>query len=73
MKLEHVLPGLLRSSLVPKITLNQISYGAILINMMIFYTGGALYEKNLQFLAIFNMIALTLGILLRPLPEKDDE
>jgi hypothetical protein len=58
---------------VPKITLNQISYAAILINMMIFYVGFVTYERGMQFLAIFNMIALTVGILFRPPEQKDDE
>jgi hypothetical protein len=58
---------------VPKITLNQISYAAILINMMIFYVGFVTHERGMQFLAIFNMIALTVGILFRPPEQKDDE
>ena len=57
----------------PKITLNQISYVAILINMMILYTGFIVGEQGMQFLAIFNMIALTVGILFRPPEQKDDQ
>jgi len=58
---------------VPRITLNQICYAAILINLCIFYVGGVVEDKNMQLLSIFNMIALALGILLRPLKKKDDE
>tara|TARA_Y100001963_G_C6789705_1_gene454802 strand:+ start:2762 stop:2938 length:177 start_codon:yes stop_codon:yes gene_type:complete len=57
----------------PKITLNQISYVAILINMMIFYIGFLTSEPGMQFLALFNMFALTIGILFRTPERKDDE
>mgnify|MGYP003679102346 FL=1 len=57
----------------PKITLNQISYVAIIINLMIFYVGFNVEDRGVQYLALFNMFALTIGILLRPLEQKDDE
>ena len=57
----------------PKITLNQISYVAILINLMIFYVGFTTHERGMQYLAIFNMIALTVGILFRGSEKKDKE
>mgnify|MGYP003115510894 CR=1 FL=1 len=57
----------------PKITLNQISYVAILLNMMIFYVGFLAADRGIQYLALFNMFALTIGILFRPIEKKDDE
>jgi hypothetical protein len=41
--------------------------------MCIFYVGGTVAEKNMQLLSLFNMVALTVGILLRPVKKKDDE
>jgi|3_EtaG_2_1085321.scaffolds.fasta_scaffold294336_1 hypothetical protein len=57
----------------PKITLNQISYAAIAINMMIFSIGFLTHVRGIQYLALFNMFALTIGILFRPPEQKDDE
>jgi hypothetical protein len=58
---------------VPKITLNQVCYVAIILNICIFYVGGSVGDKNMQLLSLFNMAALTLSILLRPVKKKDDE
>jgi len=58
---------------VPKITLNQICYTAIILNMCIFYVGGTVADKNMQLLSLFNMFALSVGLLLRPLKKKEDE
>jgi hypothetical protein len=58
---------------VPKVTLNQICYVAIILNICIFYVGTTVTDKNMQLLSLFNLLALTLGILLRPVKKKEDE
>jgi len=41
--------------------------------MCIFYVGGTVADKNMQLLSLFNMFALSVGLLLRPLKKKEDE
>jgi len=41
--------------------------------MCIFYVGGTVTDKYMQLLSLFNMLALTLGILLRTSKKKEDE
>jgi hypothetical protein len=58
---------------VPKINLNHLSYAAILLNLWVLFVGFRLNILGIQFLAIFNMIMLTLGLLLSPGGKKEEE
>jgi hypothetical protein len=58
---------------VPKINLNHLSYAAILLNLWVLFVGFRLNILGIQFLAIFNMIMLTLGLLLSPRGKKEEE
>ena len=55
----------------PKINLTHLSYAAILLNMWILFVGFQTAERQIQLLAIFNMILLTLGLLLKARERKD--
>jgi len=55
-----------------KTNFNILSYGAIFLNLGILFVAWHTNEVQLQFLAIFNMIMLTIGLLLRS-PEKKDK
>jgi len=57
---------------VPKINFNLLSYGAIVLNLGILFVAWHTHEVQLQFLAVFNMIMLTIGLLLRS-PEKKEK
>jgi hypothetical protein len=57
---------------VRNISLNHLSYAAILLNLWILFVGLQAADRGLQLLAIFNMILLTLGLLLKP-PERKDK
>ncbi len=53
------------------INLNHLSYAAILLNLWILFVGFQTADRGIQLLAIFNMILLTLGLLLKPGERKD--
>jgi hypothetical protein len=55
----------------PKINFNILSYVGVFLNLGIFFVAWYVQEGQLQFLAIFNMIMLTIGLLLR-YPEKKE-
>jgi len=57
---------------VRNISLNHLSYAAILLNLWILFVGLQTADRGIQLLAIFNMILLTLGLLLKP-PERKDK
>jgi hypothetical protein len=56
----------------PKINFNILSYVGVFLNLGIFFVAWYVQEGQLQFLAIFNMIMLTIGLLLRS-PEKKEK
>jgi hypothetical protein len=55
------------------INFNHLSYGAIFLNLWILFVGFQTDERGIQLLAIFNMILLSLGLLLKPSEKKEEQ